>query len=266
MRAIPSPPAIPVAAAALALVAAALASMAVPSTAMAERWLRPVSGEVARAFSYERAAPFRAGAHRGADLAAPPGTAVAAACGGRVRHAGRVAGSEGVVSVSCGGRRVSYLPLAAIAVEAGELVRAGATIGRVAGGHRGLHLGVRREDDPFGYEDPAALLPAPQRPLVPPPVPAPRSPRPPAPRLAPRASLPRLAPRPSTPRLALRPSTPRLAPRRWQEHPSAPRRAPAPWPVWAGLATLLAGAAGSGTVALRRRSRARAAVSVTAPA
>ena len=58
MRAISLPTALPVAAAALALVAAVLAPLAVPSTALAERWQRPVPGEVARPFSYSRAAPF----------------------------------------------------------------------------------------------------------------------------------------------------------------------------------------------------------------
>ena len=43
---------------------------------------------------------------------------------------------------------------------------------------------------------------------------------------------------------------------RQQRAPSsarAPRSAPAPWPVWAGLAALLAGAAGSGSVVLCRK-------------
>ena len=105
-------------------------------------------------------APFAPGAHRGADLAAPPGTAVRAACAGRVVHAGPVAG-RGVVSVRCGARRVT--PPAArgrSAVRAGARVRAGAPIGTLAAGHGGLHLGVRAEGDPFGYVDPMTLLPA----------------------------------------------------------------------------------------------------------
>jgi len=234
VRATSLPIALPVAAAALALVVAAMAPLAVPSTALAERWLRPVPGEVARSFSYARAAPFAARAHRGADLAATPGTAVRAACSGRVVHAGAVAGRDDVVSVTCGRRRVSYLPLAGVAVRAGAAIRAGAPVGAVAPGHGGLHLGVRREDDPFGYEDPVPLLPAPARPLAPVPVTA-----------APRPAVPRAAPRPMPSRPAARPAVPRAAP------------ALAPLPVWVGIALLLSGAAGSATVKLRRRRVAR---------
>lgn len=240
--------------------AAVLAPLAVPSTALAERWLRPVPGEVARSFSYDRAAPFTAGAHRGADLAAPPGTAVRAACAGRVIHAGPIAGRDRVVSMSCGGRRVSYLPLATVTVAEDAVLRAGAPIGTVAPGHGGLHVGVRRESDPFGYEDPMALLPPPDRPFTP-------APRPKPPRAAPRPALPplsppRAAPRPALPRSSPLPSTPRAAPRPHVAPPPAARPAPAsspaPWPVWGGLAALVCGAAGSGTVAVRRRRIARA--------
>jgi murein DD-endopeptidase MepM/ murein hydrolase activator NlpD len=235
--------------------------LAVPSTALAERWLRPVPGEVARSFDYARTAPFARGAHRGADLAAPPGATVRAACGGRVVHAGPVAGSDAVVSVRCGARRVSYLPLAAVSVRAGASVRAGSPLGTVAAGHGGLHVGVRREADPFGYEDPLALLPAPPLPAAPVVVPG-RRPRWPRPR---RIHPPRPLHRPPA-----RAPTRRLAPRRFRvprapaprgtapvTRPVAPPpRGVAPWPVWLGLALLLCGAAGSGTIAVRRRRRA----------
>jgi hypothetical protein len=207
VRATPLPAALPVAVAAFPLLAATMVPPAAPSAALAERWLRPVPGEVARSFDYARAAPFARGAHRGADLAARPGTPVRAACGGRVVHAGPVAGRDGVVSVSCGVRRVSYLPLDAIAVRAGAEVRAGAALGAVAPGHGGLHVGVRREGDPFGYEDPLALLPAAGAPGVP--VAAPRLPlaRPPRPRLEParRARRPRVRPVPVRPAVPTRP-------------------------------------------------------------
>lgn len=244
MRATSLPSAHPITSATLALVAAAVVPAAIPSAALAQRWQRPVPGDVARSFSYVRAAPFAAGAHRGVDLAAPPGTAVRAACAGTVIHAGDVAGRGGVVSLRCGRLRVSHLPLARIAVRAGTTVPVGVRIGTVATGHRGLHLGVRREADRFGYIDPAALLPRAARPPVHVPAsPRVRSPRGPAPG---RVRTRSLAPRPAA--LVTGP------------HVVAPR-APAPWPVWAGLALLLAGAAGSGSIVIRRR-RARTAAPV----
>jgi murein DD-endopeptidase MepM/ murein hydrolase activator NlpD len=256
--------AIPVTRAVLAGAAAFLALGAVPSAALAERWLRPVPGALAHAFSYSRAAPFTAGAHRGLDLAAPPGTAVRAACGGRVIHAGPVAGGPAVVSVRCGGRRVSYLPMASVAVRAGSSVRAGVPIGTVASGHDGLHVGVRREGHPFGYEDPAALLAAAPRAVpagAPRPRPegrAPRADRPgSSPRGASRVAQPAVKPKP-LPALAA-PPRPLLAP---------PSPAAAPWVAWAGLALVVTGAAGSGTAITvrRRRSRRRAIATAGSPA
>jgi hypothetical protein len=274
MRASLAPTARPVANAVIVLVAAVLVPLAMSSTALAERWLRPVSGEVARPFLYARAVPFRAGAHRGVDLVASPGTAVGAACGGRVIHAGPVAGQGRVVSMRCGSRRVSYLPLARVAVRAGSTVRRGASIGTVAGGHGGLHLGVRREGDPFAYVDPIPLLEQPASPLVPVP-PAGLRPRPPtfprgvAPRepglwprptflraVAPRESIP---PRETIPRAERAPDAP-VPPRDQRARApirpvpaAAARSEPAPWLVWAGLGLLLTGAAGSGTITVRRR-------------
>jgi hypothetical protein len=258
---------IPVSTALRAAAAALLALAAAPSTAPAEGWLRPVPGEVTRDFSYTRAAPFAAGAHRGVDLAAPPGAAVRAACGGRVVQAGTVAGGPAVVSVGCGERRVSHLPLASVAVRAGTRIRAGATIGTLAAGHGGLHVGVRREGDPFGYEDPAAFLPAarPVPPLGPRRVrPRGRAPRGERPRTTPvrsrRLPLPRALP-------AARPvAVPAFSPLTVGSLPggappatAAPPATP-PWAAWAGLALLLTGATGSGTVVAvgRRRSRRRA--------
>jgi murein DD-endopeptidase MepM/ murein hydrolase activator NlpD len=264
VRATSLPPALPVAAAAIPLMAAVLVPLADPSAALAERWLRPVPGDVARSFSYARAAPFAAGAHRGADLAVRAGAPVVSACTGTVVHAGPVSTQGRVVSVRCGARRVTYLPLARIAVRAGAPIRAGTPIGTVAAGHGGLHLGVRREADRFAYEDPVALLPAPTPPAIPaPPAGVPRArpvmPPPPArvPRArpaipAPPAGVPRARPAlPSGIRIrARRPAGPRE--RSPQSHPQRPL---APMPVWVGLGLLLAGAAGSGTVVARRVRR-----------
>jgi murein DD-endopeptidase MepM/ murein hydrolase activator NlpD len=258
--------AFPVAAAALALMAAVLLPLAIPSAAQAERWLRPVPGEVVRAFDYSRAAPFAAGAHRGADLAAPSGTIVRSACSGHVVHAGAVAGPELVVSVRCGRRRVSYLPLATADVRAGAAIRAGMRLGTLAPGHGGLHFGVRRERDRFGYEDPTALLAPPAVPH--PPTTPPRRDRP---RIAPRAA-PTPAARPHPPSMPV--SEPATAPPIAAWPAAAPRpfsgRTPAalaPWPVWLGIAALLTGAVGSATIRVRRRAalqRARAAPSLGA--
>jgi hypothetical protein len=232
--------------------AAVLVPSAVPSAALAERWQRPVPGEVARSFSYDRSTPFAAGAHRGAVLAARPGTVVRAACGGQVIHAGPVTGPGRVVSVRCGKRRVSYLPLSTVAVRAGAQVLPGERLGTVAARDGGLHFGVRAEGDRFAYEDPLRLLTGDRRPL-------PIAGRPPAslhPEPTPRLPPVRHAPlgRPSAtpawpPARVAGPSGLRLRP-----VPSILAFGPraAPWPVWAGLALVLTAVAGSGTIALRR--------------
>jgi murein DD-endopeptidase MepM/ murein hydrolase activator NlpD len=177
----------------------------------------PVPGVVVRGFDYG-ADPFAGGQHRGVDFAVRPGAAVRAPCGGEVVAAGAVAGVH-VVSLRCGRHRVSLLPLARVGVEAGARVHAGAVVGVAAGqaahagapGRAAVHLGVRREGDPFGYVDPAALLAAP----APPPSPPIRT----APPLRP----------------PLRGPTPSSAP-----PPAAPSPA-TPWPAFAGLALVLAG-------------------------
>ncbi len=193
----------------------------------------PVPGPVARPFAYG-ADPFRAGWHRGADFEAAPGARVGAACSGRVVWAG-----QDVVTVRCGSYRVTHLPLASVAVAGGARVRAGARIGTLARArdHAGLHVGVRRAGDRFGYVDPVPLLGA----------------RPPAVPAAPRA-----APRPRTP--PPRPAPPAAVPRAAPLPAPAAVRVLAPWPAWLGLAVLLAGAVGGGVRIGLRRRRATAAV------
>src|SRR3954453_12377486 len=118
-------------------------------------WRAPVAGPVVRAFSYG-ADPFARGWHRGADLRAASGATVRAACGGVVVTA--LAGR--VVTLRCGPWRVTHLPLARVAVHAGQYVAPGTRLGTlgVSPAHHGLHLGVRRAGDPFGYVDPLPLL------------------------------------------------------------------------------------------------------------
>jgi hypothetical protein len=174
-----------------------------------------VAGEPTRLF-HLGPDPFARGQHRGVDLG-ERGDRVRAACGGRVVVAGRVAG-EGTVSVGCGAWRVSYAPLARIAVRAGERIGPGARLGRVTGG--ALHFGVRREGRRFGYVDPLRFLTG----TRPPPPGAPVRVRPPAPE--------RARPRPSRPDPGL-----------------------APWPVWLGLVLLLTGLVGAGRLRLPYRSQ-----------
>ena len=121
-------------------------------------WRAPVGGELVRGFDAGRD-PFSGGAHRGIDLSARPGARVGATCAGRVAFAGPVARLR-VVTVTCGSWRVTHLPLAELAVAAGDAVRTGQKLGTVAAStdHAGLHLGVRRAGNRFGYVDPWSLL------------------------------------------------------------------------------------------------------------
>jgi hypothetical protein len=227
-------------------------------------WRRPVPGAVARPFAYGPG-PFRAGWHRGVDLSARLGAPVRATCAGRVATA-----RPGLVTLRCGPWRVTHLPLATVSVRRGEVVAAGRPIGTLGasagvgaggGGHAGLHVGVRRAGERFGYVDPLRFFGAspPGAPPIPragprrhpPPAAVPRggrSPRPvPAPRAAPApVGDPLRAPMP----VGVRVFVPTGA------------RALAPWPAWAGLALLLLGAAGGGVRigVRRRRARVRAAV------
>jgi hypothetical protein len=175
----------------------------------------PVPGPIVRPFAYA-GSPFARGLHRGVDLRAAEGEAVRAPCAGPVVYAG----AKGV-TLLCAGRRVTLLPVAP-SVRAGRRTGVGEAVGRVRG-RNGLHLGVRRAGDPFGYVDPAPLL-ARRRPAPPP--------------LAPpgRASPPRLRP------------VPRAAPRA----PAGTAVPLAPWPAWGGLTLVLVGAS-----ARRRVTRVR---------
>jgi murein DD-endopeptidase MepM/ murein hydrolase activator NlpD len=99
--------------------------------------------------------------HRGADLAAPAGTAVRAAGAGSIVFAGRIAG-RGVVSVAHpGGLRTTYEPVLVEDHRLGDRVTAGEPIGTLVPGHPGcpaaacLHWGLRRGGD---YLDPLTLL------------------------------------------------------------------------------------------------------------
>jgi murein DD-endopeptidase MepM/ murein hydrolase activator NlpD len=223
--------------------------------ARAGSWRRPVEGPVLRPFtlSVDR---FARGQHRGIDLGAPLGAAVRAACGGRVRFAGRVPGGGRTVSVGCGRLVATYQHLGDDVVRRGQMLVAGAAVGTVGRSGRPsdprphLHLGAR-EAASGRYVDPLTLLG--RVPRAPPPFRfAPRRPVPlgPAPRPALRRPVPfGPAPRPALRRPVLRPAAPvRLAP--------VPRGTPAPerpLVVWIGLALVGLGLPLGGLVVRRRR-------------
>ncbi len=210
----------------LATLAVLLLELLLPAPADAA-WRWPLRGEVARAFAVDASRPYAGGRHRGVDLAARPGTPVRAACAGRVRFAGRVGRSGGVVSVRCGALVATYVELGAVRVRRGRAVRAGTPLGTV-GAAAHLHLGARRAAS-GRYVDPLSLLREPRGPVLGPAPPASARRRPPAPLAAP-------APVPA----------------------AAPAVAPAGVPVaaWAGLALVAAGLPLGGLL-VRHRSRQR---------
>jgi hypothetical protein len=121
-------------------------------------WLRPVDGAVVHPF--EEPATVYGPGHRGADLAAGPGTPVRAANDGTVSFAGDVAGTLHVTVAHTGGLRTSYSFLSQVSVRAGQTVSRGDVLGATGGtgpDHDGasLHLGLRVGDR---YVDPMLLF------------------------------------------------------------------------------------------------------------
>ena len=234
----------------MSVVAASLLWPAASGAAAGWQW--PVEGSVTGHFSYRESTPFSRGQHRGIDIAAAEGTRVRSACRGRVRFAGSVAGSEGIVSVVCGRLTASYLHLGSISVRAGRLVAANQQLGRVGRRSR-LYLGARRTGDRFGYVDPLTLLAGARRrppPLMPrftarraPPVSVPLGP---APRSAPiRGRVPAPARLPGAHRLPATQPLPAA-----QTIPARP-----PLVVWAGVGLLALALPSWGVRRIRRRRR-----------
>ncbi|NWG13346.1 MAG: M23 family metallopeptidase [Acidobacteria bacterium] len=97
--------------------------------------------------------------HRGIDLAAPAGTSVCAALGGRVAYAGPERGYGNTVLIEHGGGlQTRYAHLGTIGVKAGKTVVDGESIGTVGSTGRStgphLHFEVRRFGramDPVGF-------------------------------------------------------------------------------------------------------------------
>jgi murein DD-endopeptidase MepM/ murein hydrolase activator NlpD len=113
---------------------------------------RPVPGVVVRPF--EAPASRYGPGHRGVDLAASPGDPVRAALPGTVHFSGLVA-EAGWVTIDHGGLHTTYGDLAPRDVVAGQSVRAGQVIGRLAEGATHLDWGARVGED---YIDPLSLL------------------------------------------------------------------------------------------------------------
>jgi hypothetical protein len=233
-------------------VAVLLLLLAPAGAAGAWRW--PLEGEVVREFvvGADRFAP---GQHRGINVAAPVGTSVYAACGGRVRFAGPVADNGRTVSVVCGRHVATYLHLESVAVRRGQPVPPGArlgTVGRTGRPDRGpvhLHLGAR-ELASGRYVDPRDLLAATTSP--PPVVVGPRS----APRLRPTplGPAPRVVPAHRTVPARRTVPAPMPSPVPAPVSASSPTRRDIPLVAWAGLALLAAGLPVGALVRVRRRA------------
>jgi len=229
------------------------------ASAAADSWQRPLDGPVLRGFALAQD-HFAPGQHRGVDLGAPVGTAVRAACGGRVTFAGRVPGGGRTVSVRCGALIATYQHLLAVTVRRDRVLAPGTTLGTV--GRSGqprtqrphLHLGAREAVNGH-YVDPLSLFGDGPRTLPPLPVGRGRMRRP----------LP-LGPAPAQPlvqpdahRALVQPGDrPVRGP--WPVRAPAPAAATAtmPWVVWIGLLCVGLGLPLGGLAGVRRRRRRRA--------
>ncbi len=147
----------------VALVVASLTVVVPTAHASADAsspWIRPVPGRVVRPFVAPKAR-YGAG-HRGADLAAAPGTPVLAAGAGRVAFAGPVGGTLHVVVEHSGGLRTSASFLATVAVRVGQTVAPGTVVGTAGGigpehAVGVVHFALRVRDE---YVDPMRLFAA----------------------------------------------------------------------------------------------------------
>lgn len=128
----------------------------------APRLVLPVAGRASSGYGM-RNDPIKHAAilHPGFDLAAPTGTPVGAAAGGKVVHAGPAGTYGNLVTVRHeNGYETRYAHLSAVVVKEGEMVQPGQQVGAVGstgystGPH--LHFEVRHEGKSI---DPAPLLP-----------------------------------------------------------------------------------------------------------
>jgi murein DD-endopeptidase MepM/ murein hydrolase activator NlpD len=140
----------------------AIAMLADPALAGAPHFVLPVAGRPSSGYGL-RADPIHGGSvnHPGFDLAAASGTEVAAAARGTVVHAGPAGTYGNLVTLRHdNGFETRYAHLSEVDVKVGDVVEAGADLGKVGttgystGPH--LHFEVRHDGQPI---DPAPLLP-----------------------------------------------------------------------------------------------------------
>jgi hypothetical protein len=233
-----------------ALVFAVCLLLPAPAAAIAaDRWQAPLAGSTLRPFSLA-ADRFARGQHRGVDLGAPRGTAVRAACGGRVSFAGGVPGGGRTVSVRCGRLIATYQQLGSIGVRRGALVLPGARLGtvgrssdpRTRSSH--VHLGARIAAS-GRYLDPLSLV-GKSPPVLPTLPPAARHVR----HRVPLGPAP--APQPAG-RRALGPAHRPVSQPTTSDQPQ-----PLPWTVWIGLVCVGLALPLGGVLTVRRHRRRRA--------
>jgi murein DD-endopeptidase MepM/ murein hydrolase activator NlpD len=110
-------------------------------------FINPTEGRVTSGFGPRRAPTAGASTfHRGIDIAAPAGTAVKAAAGGVIVHAGKLGGLGNAIIVDHGGGTITeYGHLSSVLVQRGQRVGQGQQIGGVGntGISTGAHLDYR---------------------------------------------------------------------------------------------------------------------------
>ena len=127
----------------------------------AGEWLVPVAGPYRLTARFgDAGSHWASGTHSGLDFAAPAGTPVVAAAGGRVVHAGYAGPYGNLVVIDHSGVTTYYAHLSSIAVSVDDKIGAGHQVGAVGatGNATGPHLHF--EVRVGGHaRDPASVLP-----------------------------------------------------------------------------------------------------------
>jgi hypothetical protein len=236
-------------------------------------WTWPVRGPVLAPFSFDRARPYDAGEHRGIDIGAATGAAVAAPVSGTVSFAGTVPSSGKSLTILTGDAlAVTLTHLGSIAVAKGASVAEGDDVGTVGPSGTAevdgpyVHLGVRSANDEQGYLDPLAFLPPPQRAPEPAPQPGPEPAAQPAPEPATQAAPP-AAPAPPVPAASAgAPPAPAPVPAQTVAPPVAAPPAAKPTPAPAIAAAPAAASAARSAPAPAAATSAPASAAAIAPA